>query len=46
MFVVIEKIIAALAVGAVVYTAVFAGFWWIDLAEGSGEGFGCETFIV
>ena len=45
MFVVVEEVIAALAVGAVVYTAIFARFGGVELAEGAGDGFGCEFFI-
>lgn len=45
MFVVVEEVIAALAPGAVVYSAVFAWLGGVELAEGSGEGFWCESFI-
>jgi len=46
VLVVVEEIIAALAPGAVVYTAVLTWSGGIGLAEGPGEGFGCEGFIV
>ncbi len=46
MFVVVEEIIAALAPGAVVYSAVFTWLGGVGLAEGSGEGFWYEGFIV
>jgi hypothetical protein len=46
MFVVVEEIFATLAPGAVVYAAVFTCFGRFRLAEGSGQGFGCEGFIL
>ncbi len=45
MLVVIEEVIAALAVGAVVYSTVLARLGGTGLAEGSGERFGREVFI-
>lgn len=45
MFVVIKEVIAALAVGAMVYTAVFARFGGVELAEGAGDGLKCEFFV-
>jgi hypothetical protein len=45
MLIVVEEVIAALAVGAVVYSTVLARLGGTGLAEGSGERFGREFFI-
>ena len=46
VLVVVEEIIAALAIGAVVYSAVFAGFGGVELTERPGEGLRCEVIFV
>ena len=45
MFVIVEKIIAALPPSPVVYTAVLTWFRRLELAQWTGEGLWYEFFI-
>ena len=46
MFVVIEKVLAALAPCAMVYTTILPGLGGLVLAERAGERFGVEVFLA